>query len=163
MICEVIKVNNIVYPKVREFKYGKYKMLDLNLVWEGSFFRILDSDDTYRKYKDNTPVMWDIKRVSRKMESLAKYWLIMQALAFHFPESEIDGKPYTLTADDYHRIMKHRFLPTMNIKTAFGEVNKESIAFDKMNDESEFKNYLSKVVNYIFELGYDPDELIRTM
>ena len=161
MIAEIIKINDIVYPKDKtKFKSGKYKMFDLVMFYNNGYFKIQNHSDIYNKYADNKSCLWDIKRITRKMESLAKYWLIMNALSYHFPESEIDGKIYNLTKDDYHAIMKKKFLHTETINSSFGSYEKLSISFEKI-DETEFRVYLNNVVNYITELGYDVEDLIN--
>jgi hypothetical protein len=93
---------------------------------------------------------------SRNIKHLGKYWLLMKALAFHFP-SAAD----TNTA--WHEYYKYKFLPLIEFNSKEGKMLfPSSIAFDKM-DQLEFDEYYKKVDNFLLESGYNIDELINTM
>lgn len=93
---------------------------------------------------------------ARNIKSLGLYWLLMKALAFHFPE---------VASSDFawHEYYKFKFLPKVEFKTKDGiMLFPSSIAFDKM-DQLEFSDYLGKISNHLEEKGYSINELIETM
>jgi len=93
---------------------------------------------------------------ARNIKHLGKYWLLMQALAFHFPNAAD-------TDEAWHLYYKHKFLPLVEFKTKDGMMLfPSSIAFDKMS-QIEFDEYYRKIEDHLNKTGYQIDELIETM
>lgn len=89
----------------------------------------------------------------RNIKSLAKYWILMKALEFHFDQPDIA----------YHMYFKELFLEPIVLKLKDGTVKKypNSIAFDKMN-QLEFNEYFSKISQWLESKDLNVDELINT-
>lgn len=90
----------------------------------------------------------------RNIKHLAKYWLLMQALEFHFSDN---------TAEAWHLYYKAKFLPLVEFKIRGEKIlYPSSVAFDKMT-QTEFDKYYKDVETHIINNGYNIDELISTM
>lgn len=96
---------------------------------------------------------YEIKIVNkRNIKHLAKYWILLKALSFHFGNTD----------NGWHLYLKSKFLPLEEFQFKSGKkiLYPSSVAFDKMN-QIEFDEYYKKVEDFLIENGYNIDELIE--
>ena len=89
----------------------------------------------------------------RNLKHHAKYWLLMDALAFHFGN----------TAELWHVHYKAKFLPLEEFLLPSGKkiLYPSSIAFDKL-DQLVFESYYNNIEMFLNENGYNIDELMSS-
>lgn len=93
---------------------------------------------------------------SRNIKCQGLYWLLMQALAFHFPTAGDNS-------DAWHMYYKYKFLPLLEFNSKDGKILfPSSTAFDKL-DQIGFDEYIKKIEDHLKEKGYSINELIETM
>lgn len=93
---------------------------------------------------------------SRNIKYLGLYWMLLRALAFHYPGVCDDD-------ETWHYFFKEKFLPLKEMRFK-GELKlyPSSIAFDKMT-QSEFDDYFKKIDSFLAEKALNINELISTM
>lgn len=173
MLIEATKEKKYIFPtpkyreKIKKNSGMYYKMNELKLkATSKGLLEIQENKEVYQKYSDNIECVYDIKLITRKQKTLAKYWLLMQALEFHFGVSQIDGKEYKMTDKLYDLYFKRKYLAMDRI---YNPITKNFEYFDKhinfgdMPEESSFLDYFFKVTREVNEMGYDVDELIESM
>lgn len=89
----------------------------------------------------------------RNIKHHRKYWLLMNALAFHFGN----------TSELWHIHYKAKFLPLEEFHLPSGRkiLYPSSTSFEKL-DQTGFDEYYKNIENYLIEQGYSIDELIET-
>jgi hypothetical protein len=173
MLITGIKKQKYIYPTLEDRKKTVkntglyYKMNELNLlVKESGILEIKENYDVYCKYADGVKCVWSIKLVTRRHQSIAKYWLLLKALEFHFSKSEVDGKSYEMTAEMYNLYFKRKYLgmdKEYNPLTNNYDYYDKHVSYSDMPEESDFMIYFSRVTEEINTLGYDVNELIESM
>jgi hypothetical protein len=130
--------------------------MKIKLQWSGgSLFVAIDPIDQERIEKRFVPNrIYEVEfKTRRNLKKHQLYWVLLNAIAFHFGGG----------AGDYHYELKKKFMPPRIISGKKGTLFElaPSEAFDSCT-EDQFTEYFEKVQRWLIEQGYEPMELIET-
>jgi hypothetical protein len=129
--------------------------MKIHLIWrgEGAFAmsRDFEKEKIGKRFIIDREYEVDVK-TRRNLKKHSLYWLLMEALAFHFEGG----------AGDYHYALKRKFMKPKIITGKKGIMIEiaPSEAFDRCT-EQEFTEYFDRVQRWIVEQGYTMEELLK--
>ena len=133
------RIKDIIYTDDKRIQknVGKYAEINikLNVRISGRGLTILDD---YNIISENEN-LFEVKIITRLKKSIARYWIVLKALEFHF-----DG----FTAAEYDIYFKKKYLPVIekrNPLTGEIELTYSHINYDDMPNEQDFIEYRKKV------------------
>ena len=126
------------------------------MMWRGDdSFIITDEGEKQRVLKRFHPNrVYEVEvKTRRSLRRHNLYWLLLEALAFHFGGG----------ANEYHYELKRKFMRPRIVQGKKGILFElvPSEAFDSCT-EDEFGKYFERVQMWLVEQGYTPDEIIRS-